>query len=467
MDGSSMTSLATEPTREALAELLVTTVTREHAFAPLRVEGALPPWLEGTLYRTGPAVFETFGTRVSHIFEADGGVSAVRFAQGGAEGAFRVVDSEGRKREQAAGKPLYGFALPWWRRMYNALTGKVKNTGNTSVMLHRGRLYTLMEGSVPTEIDRESLATLGESRLDGVVRGTFSAHPHRVPARACAYNFGVRYGRQTFLDVYALPDAAPASHLTAIPLPAPVMLHDFIATERHLVFFVSPLRVSIPRALLQIGGFGELFHYVKEAGTEVIVVPIDAPDGVRRFTVDAFYQWHFANAFESGDALVVDFVRYPDARTLWSLEGNDLGEGALVRARVGLTKDTLAMEVLDDVSGDFPLVDPRFACTAHDVVFRASSDARGTGVSRFDLRAGRATCFHDDATRHYSEPVFVPRGGDAREGEGVLLSLVLDGRTAQSHVAVLDAEHIEDGPVARAHFDHAIPMTFHGTFARA
>ena len=34
------------------------------------------------------------------------------------------------------------------------------------------------------------------------------------------------------------------------------MLHDFIATDTHLVFFVSPVRASVPRILLQLGHGG-------------------------------------------------------------------------------------------------------------------------------------------------------------------------------------------------------------------
>ena len=457
MDGSSA------PSAE-LAELLVTTAKSEHGFVPLRVEGVLPPSLVGTLYRTGPGAFEAGGTRVSHIFEGDGAISSVRFGQGGAEGAYRFIQSEGRKHELEENKALYGFALPWHRRFYNALTGKVKNTGNTSVMAHQERLFALMEGSVPTEIDPNTLATIGETRFEGEIKGAFSAHPHRIPARRCTYNFGLRYGRETFIDLYALPDVGLPTHMASVLLAQPVMLHDFIATENHLVFFVSPLRVVIWRALLQLGGFGDLFRYEPSAGTEVIIVPIDRPSAPRRFTVDAFYQWHFANAYETGEKLVVDFVRYPNADTLHSISVTELGGGELVRAQVGLSKDTFTMNVLEDTDGDFPLVDPRFAGREHGVVFRAVESDTGIGVARTDVRMGKSDFFFDDARCHYSEPVFVPKSASAREGEGHLLSLVLDARTRKSHIAVLDAEHVSDGPVAKAFFDHAIPMTFHGTF---
>jgi len=41
-------------------------------------------------------------------------------------------------------------------------------------------------------------------------------------------------------------------------------------------------------------------------------VPIDDPERVTRFTIDAFFQWHFLNAYERGNEVVVDVVRFPD-----------------------------------------------------------------------------------------------------------------------------------------------------------
>ena len=88
----------------------------------------------------------------------------------------------------------------------------------------------------------------------------FSAHPHRVASRRAIYNFGLEYGRKTKLHTYELPDVGPARHLGAIELPGAPMLHDFIATDTHLVFFVSPVRVDIPRMMLQLGALQMLKH---------------------------------------------------------------------------------------------------------------------------------------------------------------------------------------------------------------
>ena len=84
---------------------------------------------------------------------------------------------------------------------------------------------------------------------------------------------------------------------------------------------------------------------------------------------------------------------------------------------------------------------------------------------KVDVRDGTRSEWHDDGC-YPGEPIFVPREG-AGERSGYLLTLVYDARAHRSHVAVIDAERFEDGPIARAHFEHHVPFGFHGTWAPA
>jgi len=60
--------------------------------------------------------------------------------------------------------------------------------------------------------------------------------------------------------------------------------------------------------------------------------------------------------------------------------------------------------------------------------------------------------------------VFAPRAGANGECDGWVLVLVYDERTHTSHVAVLDAARPDEGPLARAHYDHHVPLTLHGAW---
>lgn len=459
------------PGEDLAARLWSEDLPREHGFEPLAIEGTLPADLRGTLYRNGPGLFGQHGVRYSHPFEGDGACTAIRLEHGRAFGASKITRSAGLEEERAAGKILYGLSAPWRRRVANMVRGRQKNTANTNVMMWQGRLYALMEAGIPTELDPIDLSTRGETRLDNTIVSMFSAHPHRVAARRAIYNFGLEYGRISRIHMYELPDTGPARHLGAVDLDGPPMLHDFIATDTHLIFFVSPVRVDVPRMFLQLGGFQDLFKWKPDLGTEVICVPIDRPQDVVRFRTDAFYQWHFTNAFTRGRELVVDYVRYPSFDTFYDIGAfSDRGATApralstseAHRATIDLDARTLRSEPVLARACEFPSVAPGYEGREHALTYLALDSLAGIGT--LDARTGALVEHRLPDTQRITEPLFVPRRNATGEDDGYVLALTHDGPTNRAFLSVYDAARIPDGPVARAWFDHQVPITFHGTF---
>jgi torulene dioxygenase len=66
--------------------------------------------------------------------------------------------------------------------------------------------------------------------------------------------------------------------------------------------------------------------------------------------------------------------------------------------------------------------------------------------------------FEDGATP--GEPIFVASPGGVEEDDGVLLSVVLDGKRGKSAVVVLDARNMRE--LGRAEMDGAFPQGYHG-----
>jgi all-trans-8'-apo-beta-carotenal 15,15'-oxygenase len=448
---------------------------REHAFEPLRVEGKLPPELGGTLYRNGPGLFGSFGRRYYHLFESDGAVSAVRFADGLAAGAHRVIQNAGLREERAAGRPIFGSAVSRPRRIANLLAGRTKNAANTSILAWQGRVFGLLEAAHPLELSPDDLATLGESDLDGAVVETFSAHPHFVAARGALYNFGMRFGAKSAIDLYELPLRGRARRLGTLPLEAPTALHDFIATERHLVFCLAPTRLRIGRAMLGEVRPDRLFDWRPERGSEIVVVPIDAPERTVRFRAEPFFVWHFANAFEDGGEIVVDFVRHAGVGALGVMRDAaaargfviDMNQGFACRARVDANAGRFECTQLSPLPCEFPTVDVRGAGAPRRTLWLTVTANGAPGVARLDTERGETVTWLPPHGQHPSEPVFAPRPGGDGETDGWALVLVYDEAARASHVAVLDAGAPDAGPVARAHFDHPIAVTLHGTWVSA
>lgn len=432
------------------------------------MEGTLPPGLCATVLRTGPGLMERFGRRLLHSFEADGALSGLRLhADGRAEVAVRVVESPGYLAEQAAGRPLFGSAAPWWRRVLNGLRGRDKATGNTSIMTWQGRTYALMEASRPLEIDPADLSTGATTDLGGVLGGTFSAHPHRLARQGVSINFGMHYGPRPHLRLYALPDHGRARVLGEVDLPWNAMVHDFAVTERYAVFVICPLQMSVPRAMLAPRDLGSLFRWKPAAGTEIIVVPLDDVEHPVRASADARFVFHLANAHHHGDDLVVDLVQYPSADVVTALAG----EGGPV-----VDPSRLQRLVLDPVRGRVHADEPRWdrGCdfpvlpaerVGHDggTLWLMISEDGVTGIARHDGRTGTVDAWETGPGFSASEPLFVPAPGASRDDEGWLVSLVLDGWRGESFFGIFDADRPSAGPLARVWMGQALPITFHGT----
>jgi all-trans-8'-apo-beta-carotenal 15,15'-oxygenase len=432
---------------------------REHGFEPLRVEGRLPESLQGTLYRCGPAKFGIGGEPYLHWFDADGAVAAVRIDQGRVEGAVRTVSTRWLKTERKSNRQLYRSYAQLGRGWRRWLT-LPKNPANISVFPYGDEVLALWEAGLPIALDRNTLETRGETTLGGRIGPTFSAHPHRVGDTT--YNFGVHYGPKFSLDLYALNGGI--ERLANIPLARPTIIHDFIATPRHLIFFCPPVRLRLARLLAGIGSFDDNLAWEPEHGTEVIVVPLATPDRPIRFEVPPFFQWHLVNAWEEGDGLTVDFIPYDDFTTnAWfgraPYDPPSLPPASrYARAHLDLKRKQMGVEVLSETSWEFPAIHARDAGQRHEHTWMLDmSNGLPPVLCRFDAK-----------TRTHRQ---VPLGDGAFPSEAVVagdhvLSLVHDETRDASYVAVIDAARPEDGAVARLWFDHAIPFLFHGAWAR-
>ncbi|MCO4769416.1 MAG: carotenoid oxygenase family protein [Deltaproteobacteria bacterium] len=451
------------------------TLSRPHGYEPLVIEGALPEALSGTLFRAGPGMFERFGKPYAHPFEADGAVTAVRFGRGVAHGASRLVQSAAYREEEEAGKPLYGSPASWFRRVGNAWKGRIKTSGNTSVLHWQGRLFALMEAGLPQEMELSGLGTLDATDLDGVLNTSFSAHPHRIAKRRTTINFGLRYDKKMHVDLFELPDAGPAKKLGSFEAPWMAMLHDFVVTENHAVFVIGPARLVLWRALLGSNDFGKLFEWNPEMGVQVVVVPLADPGAHKRFDLDPFWVWHFGNAYENGSGkIVLDMCRYDDFGSLGAIAApeKELAPPLLHRMVIDPPSGDVRIEQLWDQFCEFPTIHPDLAGRAHSRLWMLSERPEGQGITRFSLDTLRARTWEAPPGHLVSEPIPVPKtaGTDSAafhlENAVWVLTLVFDPDRDQSYIAVLDGERPTSGPVAKVWFDQPLPQTFHGAWVR-
>ena len=432
----------------------------------LTVLGRLPPELNGVFYRNGPnPQFEPRGRY--HWFSGDGMVHAFFVEDGRVRYLNRYVRTPKWKLEHAAGRAMFGGFDP--RATDPSVAGQDGGVANTNIVWHAGKLLALEEGHPPTAMDPETLETLGY--VDDY-RGNLTAHPKIDPKTGEMVWFAYGVGAPLSATVsYGVTDAAGrVVRRDDFQAPFPSMVHDFLVTEHHALFPILPLTGSLPRAMAG----GPAFAWEPDKGSHVGVMRRAAGvETMRWFETDPCYVFHPMNAWEADDRIFADVMAYDRPPLFPSLDGaaHAPTEARLVRWTFDLASPTNAIgsEPLDDLPGEFPRFDERFAGLPYRHGWfaansRSTSDVRFDAIAHVDHASGKRSVYAFPAGDAPGEPVFVPRGDDAEEGDGWVLALVYRGNEDRSDFAVFEAQDIAAGPIALAGLPQRVPFGFHGNW---
>ncbi len=299
-----------------------------------------------------------------------------------------------------------------------------------------------------------------------------TAHPKIDPATGEM----VFFGYSPFPPYVRVHGAAPDGTLTwstPVDLPSPVMMHDFVVTERRVVLFDLPAVFDV-EGMLAAGG-GGFIRWEPARGARIGVLDRGAPgDTVRWIDVEPFWVFHFLNGHDDGDAVVVEGCRADRLNVGFGEDQPDDVPTALHRWRVDLATGTLSDEVIDDRPADFPRVadtaagrSARFGYLA--AARRWDEQVDFGGVTKVDLRSGASTTLSWGAGESGGEAVFAADPGRADgpdpEDAGWLLAYVSDKATRATDLVVVDAGAMEE--VARVHLPRRVPFGFHGSWLPA
>ena len=449
-------------------------------FAPWRMEGVaedlevtgrIPRELNGTYYRNGPnPAFEPPGRY--HWFDGDGMIHAITLADGRAHYRNRWVRSAGLKEERAAGRGLFSGLLD----IDPGEAPRFKNTANTNIVWHAGRLLALMEAALPTRMEPRTVDTLGEFDFDARLIGPMTAHPKIDPETGEMLFFGYS-PFPPWLQYHVADREGRLVRSEVIDVAWPSMMHDFAITKDHVIFILCPLVFSFENLAARRGAFS----WEPERGTRLGVMPRSGGNAdVKWFETDACYVFHPMNAFGEDGAIVLDVARYgrldfmsPQAAANPSY--GDENAARMHRWRIDLRAGGVRSTPLDDIITEFPRVDERRVGRPHRfgyTVAREPELSEGaqpvwTAIKKYDLERGTAVTRRFGAGNGAGEPLFVPRHDGAAEDDGWVLVLVYDHARNASDFHILHARDVAGEPVATVHLPHRVPYGFHGNWVAA
>ena len=441
------------------------------------LRGRWPKELRGRFYRNGPALFERAGERYHHWFDGDGMVQQFSIGDDHINHRGRLVRTSKLKAEQQAGRFLMSA-------LGTSIEGGPPSGGpdshtvaNTNAIEHAGRVLALWEGGSAYALDPVTLATQGPvTWRSDLQQMPFSAHP-KLDTSGHLWNFGT--SGKTIVVWHIDPQGRLARvQLGESPFPDG-MVHDMAVTPRYLVLPLPPVALNFAAA--STAGPAGPRRFALQPGEPLRVLVMEKDDIRQRrvFELPPEMVFHIGNAHETRDGQVVlSYVGAPDA---WFL---DQAAVALMSARPQQPgKVVLRSVTLDMKSGrsqqqslpgevEFPRLDPRrIGLPARWLVTGASwkrylERQAGLlhGIQTIDMHSGRSHRLDYGEHLVAEEHIVIPKPGQSGEREAWLLGTTFDARRQSTVLNLLDAAHVEDGPVAQAVLPYLLPLGFHGNF---
>jgi carotenoid cleavage dioxygenase len=421
----------------------------------LEVSGTLPPELEGLLVRNGPNPVLAPEPASYHWFVGDGMLHGIELSKGRARYRNRWVRTD-RACEALGEAPLAG-------QPDDVFPGG-STPANTAVTAHRGRIFALVEVSLPTEVGPD-LRTIGRCDFDGALRSPMTAHPKLDPLTGELVFFGYDVMGPPWLRYHVLDARGVLVTSEAITIGGPAMMHDFAITSSRVVWLDLPVVYD----LSTLGQRPFPARWDPDYPARVGLMPrIGGDADVVWIDIDPCYVFHPVNAYDDADGnVVIDVVRYPDMFAT-DLFGPGANAGTtLDRWTIDPAAGTVATERLDDTSQEFPRIDERLTGQPHRYGYTVEVPVDehwrdSAALRKHDFVRGRVERHDVGRGRHAGEPVFVPASPDSGEDHGWVLSVVYDEGRDASDLVVVDATDFSAPPTATVHLRRRVPYGFHG-----
>ena len=423
--------------------------------------------------------FSQFDKPTQHWFDGAGYVINVDFIKGKAFAQWKLIDVQSPVELNSQGPLLGRFGLApkgLWRRISSTWNyDAYLNSANTALLHWQNRLFALYEGSIPTEIDFNSLDTLGPTDLE-VVKRAFSAHPkYHMPTRSY-YNFGFRVLPKPCLDIYKLPDEGSPSLLYSIPYNGCTFMHDFAVSKNFITFFCSPVFAHPWAMLVQGKPLSECMKFQTQKFSEVIVIPIQDPENHFKIKTSPMLFTHTANSYDDDEKITIDGVMYKDGSNLDWINTAFLGEhqsptspGQLHRLEISIDDKSLSSKQLFEEAIEVPQMNLHYLGQLNHFYYAAGYDKiaeKHEGfyncIYQLEPHSGQSKQILGDSKQIFSEPVFLPRSTQRSEQDGYLAVVHHHLEANTTFLSLLDTYEDSSKVICRLSFEQPMPFTFHG-----
>lgn len=463
----------------------------EYDLTDLKIEGVVPPEVEGSFFRAVPdPAFPPFMEDGGAILSGDGMISAIRFAGGKASTSMRYVQTARHQAEVAAGEALFGkYRNPFTDKP--AAAGVDRTVANTTPIWHAGRLLLAKEDGRPYRVNPHTLETIGSHDFGGKLKSqTSTAHARIDPETGELFMFGYEADgvASTKIAYFIIDRDGNLTREQWFDAPYCAMMHDFVITENHVLFPIYPTTCDLDR--LKAGGDHWVHHMDLDSWVGVMPRYGDVSE-MRWFKgPKGVFCYHMMNAHEDAAGLILfdqclanvnafPFIQRASGLNIPPWEAG----GRLARWTINLAdgSDSVTESVIGP-PGDFPIIpatkqgrpfEHAWMLTMNPEmqgppVFGGPVGAMFNMLMRLDFTGKPLQALALPPAHCINEPVHVP---STQEGHDGWLVAVVDRQTGpddfEHECWVINAGNVGAGPVAKVGIPHRLRPQVHGWWVSA
>lgn len=436
----------------------------------LEVIGKIPEDLSGVYMRNGPnPEFEPIS--YTYPFDGDGMIHAIYIKNSKASYKNRFVLTPGLLAERKAGQALYGGILNPIIPESKYFDDKkdispFKNGAFIHVIRHANKYIAMYEGDVAFEIDRD-LKTIGKWHPDGEKNIEIGPHTRLDPENGELWLINYSF-EKPYLKVYTLDKTGKIIKNVDINKPYSTMMHDFVLTKNYVIFFDCPLVLDIEKSMR-----GQIpISWEPQRGTRIGIMNRKT-NQTEWFETEPFFVFHFANAYEKNNNIIIDYIRHED------FDLNETSSKAkedippfLYSTKIDLESKKIIHEKLCSNPCEFPRIREDLNSLENRYIYfpanksnsSINSDNCNNSIVKFD-KINKSYSLHDYGKDiNIDEAVFAPKNNSKSEDDGYIMQFIYNKITKKSEFVILDAKNIEREPIARVLLPRRVPHGLHGSW---
>ncbi|CAG1997569.1 unnamed protein product, partial [Fusarium graminearum] len=433
----------------------------------LVIEGTIPKWLTGSLYRGAAATWDVGNYTAEHWFDRFSRNHQFEIANGHVTYKSRNGSDELNDFIRETGLlPGGSFGGDPCKVIFGASEATFRDGNNTrgdddgdSIQVS----YQQMQQINPVTLEPIELFTYEASNPLLKSSGQPAAHP-AVTHDGAVFNYVLELGQEN--PVYRVfgiyPPEGETKIIANITDAPPAYIHSLFHTEKHTILVIW-----------------KTFFY--------IIDPVNGGVVAKYESEDAFFAFHEINSFENenGD-IFVDIPTMKDHSFLQAAKIENLRANLMHKAK-GSSKNDLAgqftryrlpyhsdkgkkthvaeLDFLLDVQFELPRINEahqgkpyRYAYGMHTVKPGYFSDF----IIKIDTQTKKTKVWVPEKNHLPSELIFVARPGGKGEDDDVLLTVAIDTSVKLSSMVVIDAKTMKE--IGRARMPVVMGYGFHGIF---